>query len=138
VQTGPQGARAIDYACLSTRIARLVILLCAIMCAGCANTKSANRIVEVAVTAPDGQALSPRQLQLVLASLTPQLLSQGIQIADGRDQAREILFVQFTPDALSKDGGHISILGIQQKPRKAFSAEPLPTAADRVIRESGP
>jgi hypothetical protein len=123
---------------LSTNITLLVILLSAVVCGGCVNTTSANRIVDVAVSSPDGQALSSHQLQFVLATVAPQLLSQGIQIAGERDQAREILFVRFIPDALSKDVGHISILGIQPKPRKAFPSESSPTNADRVIRESGP
>jgi hypothetical protein len=114
-----------------------IVFLHALLSAGCATTTSETRVVDISVTAPEGQVLSNRQLEVVLALIGPQLASQGIQIATAKDQAREILLVRFTPDPLAKDGGHISILGVQPKPRKLLTTDPA-TAADQVVRQSGP
>ena len=120
-----------------TIIAAISVSYLAMTLAGCVHKKPSIRLVDVSVTRSDGQVLSSRQLDVVLASLRPELLSQGIQIAGGRDQASEILFVRFTPAVLSTEAGHISILGIQPKPRKTLPSDPS-TDADRIIRASGP
>src|SRR5688572_8734748 len=113
---------------------RFVVSALLLLLAGCTGvTGNAKRpaLVAVSIIMTDSQAPTSAQLATVHRAILPVIAARGLTIAQYLEAADYVLAVRFSPDRLTADGGHVTVIGIEPK-----LARRDPSTIDRMKAEA--
>ena len=112
------------------------LLLAGVGCTTSAPAAKSATPVVLAVNMSDGHAPTAAQLASIVRLLAPEIAARNLTLVQNREAAAYVLAVRFTPDPLTPDGGHVTLLGLRPNDdrRGPTMSERMKAEADEVER----